>query len=101
MHVLPSEMKMEKKFFTLHMDGYRVIKHHFLQDKLTLLSNHTVLLFLSYSCHFQTCRKAITERPDVLCYIMLYYNISETAKRSKKRSVTSLLKYLSCYILPA
>lgn len=72
MHVLPSEMKMEF-FSTLNMDG--IMKQHFLQDKLTLLLN-TLFYFV--------------------VIFMLYYTISETVKHSRKRSVTSPLKCLSC-----
>lgn len=61
--------EMKKDFFyTINMDG--IIKQYFVQDKLTLF--YFVVIF------------------------MLYYNISETVKRSKKRSVTSPLKCLSC-----
>lgn len=69
-----SQMKMETFFFTLHMDGYHVI---FLQDKLTLLSNHIVLLFfVSFSNVQEDHRRK--NGPDVLHYIVLCYNISET-----------------------
>lgn len=73
-----------KEFFsTLHVDGYHVIKQHFLQDKLTFLSV-IVQLFCLILAIFKCAERPSQNGPDVLHYIVLYYNISETAKRSKK-----------------
>lgn len=91
-HVLPSDMKMEEIFLPYIWDGYHVIKQ---QDKLSLLWNHIVLFFFVTFLPFSNVQKG-HHRTVQMCHIMLCYNISEAAKSSKKRSVTSFLKYWSC-----
>lgn len=80
----PQRWRQKRVFFcTLRVDGYHVIKQHFLQDQHTPLSNHIVLLFFVI---FRASR-CVASHPQ---------HIRNSEIVAKKRSVTSLFECLSC-----
>lgn len=76
LHVLLTDREGKKLFFTLQMDHYYSIIH-FLQDKLTLLSNRNILLFHHILVIFKSAGRPSWSGPDILYYTRLYYNVAK------------------------